>query len=360
MIETPRPSALSLAAVRPVQVQVISTDGQRPLRERVQVTEVLRAPLAAGQVRIGMLAMAINPADLLQMEGRYGVQPQLPYVPGHEGVAVVLEVASDIADLAPGDRVLPMGSGGWWADERIVSRRQLVPVSGNSDVLQCAMLTANPATAWVLLRHMCTLQRGDWVVQNAANSALGQCVRQLATPLGLRVLNLVRRADAVGQADTADSAWIVDTAADLPLLRAKVEQATQGAAVPLALDAVGGEASQALAQCLSDGATLVVFGLMSGLPCQIAAHDLVFRALQVRGFWLASWFSSADNRSKAKSLYPELVAMVESGALRMDVEAVYPLGQVHEAIAHAARPGRSGKVLLQGDWMKFLNQPLVW
>jgi len=43
--------------------------------------------------------------------------------------------------------------------------------------------------------------------------------------------------------------------------------------------------------------------------------------------------------------------MLEVGKLRMDVEAVYPLAQVHDALAHAARSHRSGKVLLKGGWM---------
>lgn len=336
---------------QPRRVEVASTDGGLPLHDRVRIRQVVREPLEAGQVRIGMLAMTINPADLLQLEGRYGVQPALPYVPGHEGVGVVLEVAADVKDLAVGDRVLPMAPGGCWMDERIVPRRSLVRISGAADVLQCAMLTANPATAWVLLRHMCSLEKGDWVVQNAANSAVGQCVRQIAPQLGLRVLNVVRRPDAVDRPDKDDSVWIVDPNCNAPALRERVAQATQGAPVRLGLDAIGGDASNALAHCLANDSLLVVYGLLSGRPCEVSANDLVFRGLQVRGLWLASWFSSAENRNKARSLYPELVAMVEAGTLRMDVEAVYPLEQVCDALGHAARPGRSGKVLLQGTWM---------
>jgi NADPH:quinone reductase-like Zn-dependent oxidoreductase len=83
----------------------------------------------------------------------------------------------------------------------------------------------------------------------------------------------------------------------------------------------------------------------------VPAHDLVFRDIRVQGFWLANWFANAENRSLARTLYPELVAMVQAGQLKMEVEAVYPLEKVHEALAHAGRSGRSGKVLLKGAWM---------
>ena len=332
-------------------VQVVSTDPALSISERVQICQVAREPLQSGQVRIGMMAMTINPADLLQVDGRYGVKPPLPYLPGHEGVALVLEVAADVRDLVVGDHVLPMAPGGCWVDERVVSRRFLVSIPVTADVLQCAMLTANPATAWILLRHMRKLESGDWVIQNAANSAVGQSVRQMAQSLGLRVVNIVRRTDAIGQPDTRDSVWVVDADLSGPALREKVLQATGGDMSRLALDAVGGQSSGGLAHCLADSSLLVVYGLLSGQPCEVPAHDLVFRNLRVQGFWLANWFANAENRSFTRSLYPELVAMVQAGTLKMDVEAVYPLEKVHEALAHAGRSGRSGKVLLKGAWM---------
>ena len=343
--------ALSLADAQPRCAQVVSTDPAMHLSERVQICQVAREPLQSGQVRIGMLAMTINPADLLQLDGRYGVKPSLPYLPGHEGVAVVLEVAPDVRDLVVGDHVLPMAPGGCWVDERVVSRRFLVSIPVNADVLQCAMLTANPATAWILLRHMQKLESGNWVIQNAANSAVGQSVRQVAKTLGLRIVNIVRRIDAVGQPDTHDSVWVVDADQNGPALRDKVLQATGGEMARLALDAVGGQSSSGLAHCLAGSSLLVVYGLLSGRPCEVPAHDLVFRDLRVNGFWLANWFANAENRSLTRSLYPELVAMVQAGTLKMDVEAVYPLEKVHEALAHAGRSGRSGKVLLKGAWM---------
>ncbi len=339
---------IASSSASPRQVEVFSTDPQQPLASRLRLATTEQPALRDGQVRVGLLAMTINPADLLQVDGRYGTRPALPFVPGHEGVATVLETGPGVDDLAPGTRVLPMGASGFWRDEMVLSRRQLVALPAGVDLRQAAMLTANPATAWVLLRHMRTLAPGDWVVQNAANSAVGQCVRQLAPALGLKVLNLVRRADAIPATVDTTQPWVVDAGDDAAALRSRVTEATGGAPLRLALDAVGGAASNRLAGCLADHALQVVYGLMSGEPCAIDAEHLVFRGLQLRGFWLATWFADAENRSKARTLYPELVAMLQSGALAMEVEATYPLEQAAVALAHAARGGRSGKVLLTG------------
>ncbi len=330
----------------PRVIEVTSTQPGLPWSERLRVRFEDRLPLAAKQVRIGMLAMNILPADLLQMQGLYGVKPELPYVPGHEGVAVVLEVGQGVDDLKLGDRVLPMGAGGLWADERVLHRRALVPVPAQGDVLQQAMLTANPATAWVLLQHQRVLQRGDWVVQNAANSAVGQCVRQIAAHLGLKVLNIVRRADAVPR-DSAEH-WLVDEGGDAAAVVSQARHITGGATVSLGLDAVGGSASATLAACLAEGGRLVVYGLLSGQPSQMAAHDLVFRGVEMSGFWLARWFADPANREAGKQVYPALMNLSAQGSLEMAVEQVYDLAEVAQALAHAARDGRQGKVLLRG------------
>jgi NADPH:quinone reductase-like Zn-dependent oxidoreductase len=213
-------------------------------------------------------------------------------------------------------------------------------------VLQQAMLVANPATAWVLLQHQVTLLPGQWVIQNAANSAVGQCTRQLASHLGIQLINVVRRPEAV--ASDEGGHWLVDDGQDPDSLQQSVRQITQGEPVVLGLDAIGGQASQALAASLSPQGRLVLYGLLSGDPCSISAHDLIFRNIHVQGFWLANWFSNPDNRQKAKTVYPALMALAAQNVLRMNVEKVYELNDILEALAHSAQAGRQGKVLLTG------------
>lgn len=329
-------------------LEVLSTEPGVPLASRLRLRTEERQSLGPKQVRIGLLAMSILPADLLQMQGLYGVKPAVPYVPGHEGVAVVLETGPGVDDLQVGDRVLPMGAGGVWADEMVLPRRALVGVAAEGDVLQQAMLSANPATAWVLLKHQRALQPGDWVLQNAANSAVGQCVRQLAAHLGLQLLNIVRRADAIPAGSPGH--WLVDDGSDPAAVLARVRHITGGALPALALDALGGTASATLAACLAEGGRLVVYGLLSGQPSQVAAHDLVFRGVEVSGFWLARWFGDAAHREAGKQVYPALMALSRQGLLQMAVEQVYDLGEAALALAHAAREGRQGKVLLSGAW----------
>ena len=333
-------------APQPRCIEVTSTDDRLPLRERIRIATSPRQPLGPSEVRIGLLAMNILPADILQLHAQYGYQPPLPYTPGHEGVAVVIEVGSAVTDLRAGDRVITQGVFGLWADELVVARPALALVDSQGDTHQQAMMSANPATAWVLLNHQVDIKPGQWVIQNAANSAVGQCVRQVAQHLGIALINVVRRADAVPQHHAEH--WIVDNGTDPQALRHRVEAITQGATVALALDAIGGQASQSMAAALSPGGRLVVYGMLSGQPCQLAAEDLVFRHIEAKGFWLAQWFRDPAHRAHAKAVSPALRQLNASTALTMQVEAVYDLGDIWDAIDHASRGNRHGKVLLQG------------
>jgi NADPH:quinone reductase-like Zn-dependent oxidoreductase len=45
-------------------------------------------------------------------------------------------------------------------------------------------------------------------------------------------------------------------------------------------------------------------------------------------------------------MYSEIARLIADGVIRVEVEAIYPLARVREALAHAAGPGRGGKILL--------------
>ena len=311
-----------------------------------QVLEVVTEPdpiPGPGQVRVRMKVMTINPADLLSIEGRYGAEPlALPATPGVGGWGIVDAVGEGVTRLAVGDAVLPLGPG-QWADTLIVHERMAPKAPPGADPEQAALMRANPATAELMLSDLVALKPGDWVVQNAANSAVGRLVIRFARETSYRTVNIVRRANVVEslRAEGAD-AVIVDDGADLT---AAILAATGGIPPRLALDAIGGRATAALASAVATGGTVAVYGLLSGQPPQVEARDLVFRDVHIRGFWLAAWYAAAEPEA-IRDLHAGLAERLARGETHQAVEARYPLDRVRDAVAHAARPGRNGKIML--------------
>lgn len=310
--------------------------------EVAEVVELSVPPLPGpGEAQLAPEYSPINPADLLRMQGRYGSTAQpLPAIAGGEGVARVLAVGEGVTHVVTGDWVLiPLGRGCW---------RSVLNVSASglfalpeSDPQQLAMLGINAPTAWQLLHGVVPLRAGDWILQNAAASAVGRMVIQLARRMGVRTINIVRRPEQVPalRALGADEVFV-----EGPALAERVAPELRDP-VRLAIDAVAGTATGMLAGLLAEGGTVVTYGLLSGEPCAVDPRDIVFRDVRLHGFWLARCLT-ADPEA-ARRLYAELAQLLGQGVLRTPVAAVYEMADVRTALRHAQQPGRDGKVLLR-------------
>lgn len=297
---------------------------------------------AAGEVIVETELVSINPADLLNLEGKYGAAPpSLPLIPGAEGVGRIARAGADVRHVKEGDRVLLPGPGTWRARIKAPAKTVFALPAG-VDPRQLAMLRVNPPTAWLMLHDIVPVRAGQWVIQNAANSGVGHCLIRLAREEGVKTVNVVRR-DALVKPLRAFGADVVLT--DGPDLDARVRAAIGGGELPLAIDAVGGSATQRLARCVSEGGTVVNYGLLSGDACTVDGRDTVFRNVTLRGFWLRRWFMQTPP-DRIAALYGKLAGKVADGTLAVEVEAVYPIRKIKEAVAHAARGGRSGKILM--------------
>ena len=302
------------------------------------------APLA-DEARVHLLAAPINPADLNVIEGKYPIRPALPGVPGVEGVGLVEAVGAAVTKVRAGDRVLLPHGYGTWREAGVVQASELIVVPDGIAPEQAAMLKINPATALRMLRDFAELKAGDWVLQNAANSAVGRAVIQLAHAAGWRTVNVVRRAELAGELRAAGADVVLVEGEDLP---AQIAAATNGAEIRLALNAVGGDSADRLAKALAPGGTIVTFGAMSRQPLRIPNGLLIFKDLRWRGFWISQWYREAPPEACA-AMFAELFALAQRGLLHAPVERVYPLAEASAALAHAAQAQRSGKILFGGD-----------
>ena len=294
------------------------------------------------EIIVDIAAFPINPADLLTIEGKYAAKPPLPYTPGAEAVGHVSDVGSAVENFRIGDLVMLLSRENW-TQKRKVKAAELLKIDTESENLfQLAMLKVNPATAALMLRNYVELKPGDWIIQDAANSGVGHCVIRLAAKSGVKTINVVRRENLIAplQGIGADAVLI---GADN--LAGQVNQITDGDGVRLAIDAVAGQTSLELASCLVDGGVMVNYGMLSGEPCMVMPDWIVFKHLTLTGFWLATQLRDMP-REQIESLYKELISDISQGVLDVPIAATYNIDDIKDALEHAGRENRSGKVLV--------------
>lgn len=297
-----------------------------------------------GQVRVRYTHRPINPSDLLTAAGLYGVLPPPPAVAGWEGMGRVDKLGEGVTGIAEGQRVVPLNVQGTWTEYALARASNLIPVPDAVSDESAAQFIINPVSVWAML-DVLGLQAGDWLLQSAAGSAVGRLTIQLAKQRGIRTVNLVRRAEQVQELLDlgGDEAFATDT----PDLVARIRELTGGKGATGAIDAVGGDTGALMLSALRPGGTMLVYGLLSGQPTPVNGGEMLFRGTGMRGFWLVQWFQTTPPEQVAASLNG-LMSLMAQGDLTPPLEATYDLADYQKAIAHAERPGRSGKVLLIG------------
>ncbi|MGV1791232.1 zinc-binding dehydrogenase [Rhizobium lusitanum] len=298
---------------------------------------------AAGDVRIRTILSPIHNHDLWTVRGAYGYKPILPAIGGSEAVGIVDAVGSGVDKTLIGKRVVAAGVHGTWAEQFTAPAASLVPVPDVISDEAAAQLIAMPFSAIALLESL-NVGPGDWIIQNAANGAVGKTLAMLAHSRGIHMINLVRRDGGIDELSAFGIGNAVSTAsADW---KAKVRAMVGDAPIRAAVDSVGGVASNDLADLLSENGLLVSFGTAAGKPMQIASRAVIFKQLTIKGFWgiKVSAAMSADERRR---LISELITRVASGEVKLPVEAAYDITEIAEAVKSSLAPGKAGKVLLK-------------
>ena len=311
--------------------------------EVLAVEEVELPEPGPGQVRLKVVLSPIHNHDLWTVRGDYGYKPELPARAGTEALSVVDALGEGVTGVEVGQRVVTASVFGVWSEYVIAPAAALIPVPDAVADEAAAQVISMPLSAASLLEYL-EVSEGDWIVQNAANGAVGRLVAQLAASRGVRVLGLVRRAAGVDELAAVGIHDVVATDADG--WRDRVAEITGGASIRAGVDSVGGAAAGDVTSLLGENGTLVVFSAMASPTMEIPSGDVIFRQLTVRGFW-GSKVSAAMDPAHRVELIREIITLVAQGKLDLLVSQIFPLEQIADASRLNFEPGRVGKVMLR-------------
>jgi len=317
-------------------------------------------------IPVQMMHAPWNPADKNKIQGKYpspqsNPPPQPPSaranggdwkVAGSEGWGHVMDHngALDSPHLTPGSWVTLGHSGmGTFRSQLWLPPTAMIPVERGDELYDsqgpaAASLFQLGGTAFNMLTEFETLREGSVVVQNAGNSGVGWMVSQLCKFRQIQVISLVRRGtktpeeydlmvNALTENHTNTTRIVAeeDVLEDKDAFKSLQSGLPNESAVRLGINAVGGPSATLLLRLLAPGGTLVTYGGMSMKPVTVATPQLIFRDVNVRGYWHSRWMSQAFVKQK-KHLVDQLVDDVLDHGVQCPPVQVFALSEMKEAL----------------------------
>ncbi|HEY3765701.1 MAG TPA: zinc-binding dehydrogenase [Gaiellales bacterium] len=290
------------------------------------------------EVAIAPAYAGVNPADVLQREGKHPVPAGSPKdVPGLEVGGRIVACGDGVSAFAPGDRAFGLVGGGGLAQRVIAHERELAPVP---DALDDAAAAAAPEAFLAAFDAVCMqagLTSGETLLVNGASGGVGTAAVQIARFLGARVVANVRTAELRPRvAELGATALAADAA---------FAHVRELGGADVVLELVGAVHMARNVESLARGGRLIVVGARPGDEVVLVLRDLMSR----RGHLIGTTLRTRALEEKAhlvQQFARRIVPALGDGRLRPLVDRVFPLADARAAFDHVRAPGKLGKVLL--------------
>ncbi|WP_410623481.1 medium chain dehydrogenase/reductase family protein [Amycolatopsis sp. cmx-8-4] len=320
-------------------------------------TRDLPAP-AAGQVVLSMDATGVSFAEQQMRLGKYFSQPPFPFVPGYDVVGTVTATGPDVDPALTGRRFAAVTKVGSWASAQVLAAADLVAVPDGVSAAAAETVAVNGVTAWQMLHRTTTVRAGGTIVVLGANGGVGSTLAQLARHAGITVLGTAspRHHAALRELGVTPVDYH-----DPQMYRKLRELAPDG--VDAVFDHVGGAGVADSWRLLRRGGTLVSYGTAaskdtegnSQLPvlrlfARLALWNLLPNGKRARfyNFWAGKRRLNTF-RARLREDLTQVLRLVESGVLRPQIAAEFPLSDAGAALALAESRTVAGKVVIVAD-----------
>jgi NADPH:quinone reductase len=317
------------------------------IRNHAAPPEYLQWPIprrGQGQALVRITAAPISPLDLLCASGKsYFGAPRLPYIPGVQGIGIVMEAEV----LAPGQRVwfscdagMKPGDGSM-AQYCVIDESSALVLPDQIDDDLAAALGLSAIAAWMALTWRGHLQPGEQVLVLGASGAVGQVAVQAAKLLGAgRVIAASRDEAARTRALTRGADAVVDlTGDDVDEISRRIAAACEGP-LHLVIDPVWGLPAEAAVRVLAAEGRLVNIGAAASPTVRFESAILRSRLHTILGYTN----NALTHEQKAKAL-TEILTHASAGRCIVERETV-PLARAAEAWQRQAACARRKLILV--------------
>lgn len=295
-----------------------------------------------GEVLIRIRAAGVNFPDVLIIQRKYQVRPELPFTPGAEIAGEIEAVGEAVTALKPGDRIFALCTTGGFAEKIALDARLCVKIPDGVGFDVAASLTLAFGTAHHALVDRAVLKPGETVLVLGAAGGVGLAAVEIAHAKGAKVI-------AAASTD-AKLALCRERGADATInyatedLRAAIGTLTGGKGPDIVYDPVGGKFTEPAFRSIAWRGRYLVIGFADGeIPSLPLNLPLLKGASLVGVFWGSFVRFESENQTRTMA---DLFVMMTSGQLKPLVSHAYPLAEAPRALEAMAARKVTGKIVI--------------
>ncbi|XP_024385859.1 uncharacterized protein [Physcomitrium patens] len=238
-------------------------------RHHLQLEEVELPHPGCDEVEVRHRAIGFNYPDMEDCRGVGHHTSHSIFTPGLSAVGVITELGTGVLNHQIGQRVgyVNPPKKGAFSETSILPTNCLIPLPSNIADEEAAALLFPGLTAWMTLKKLKPLRRGDAVLVRNVTSGLGSIIAQWAKHFQAFVIGTVSSEDRVEHAKNNGCREVLvnrDEASSQCGFADEVRELTSGEGVDVAFDSIGNNTFMASLDCLAPKGMLVSLGAKGG------------------------------------------------------------------------------------------------
>jgi NADPH2:quinone reductase len=310
------------------------------------VVEDVASPVpGAGQVVVDVKAAGVNFPDVLTVQGKYQVRPELPFTPGNEFAGIVRAVGDGVSAYRPGDRVIGFTRTGAFAEQALAPVEALMPMPPGMAFEVAAAITLTYGTSHHAIVDRGALQPGETMLVLGAAGGVGLAAIEIGKALGARVIAAASSAEKLAVCKDHGADVLIDYGKED--LREALKAATDGKGPDVVFDPVGGSHAEPAFRAIAWRGRYLVIGFAEGqIPALPWNLPLLKGASIVGVFW--GDFVRREPAANAHML-GVLAAQYARGQVKPVIDEIIPLSRLADAYHRLENRQILGKLVLVPD-----------
>jgi NADPH:quinone reductase len=310
--------------------------------EQLRVADVLLREPGPGDVRLRVRAAGVNFPDLLIIQKKYQVQPDLPFSPGAEIAGEVIAAGSAAGGFRPGDRVAAYCTIGGFAEEAVIPGAKCFPLPDGVSFEVGAVALLAYGTSWHAIRDRAALREGEMLLVLGAAGGVGLSAVDIGKAIGARVIAAASSAEKLALCASYGADALLNY--DAENLRDGIRRLTDGRGPDVIYDPLGGAFSEAAFRTIAWRGRFLVIGFASGPIPVIPLNLPLLKGASIVGVFWGSHTEREPEQHRRE--VADMMDWMATGKLRPLISRRYTLDQVPEAMNDIASRTVMGKVVV--------------